>query len=36
MGTQVDRRWVRWGGAGIAGLVVVLNLALVVLTLVAL
>lgn len=32
MGTQVDRTWVRWVGAGVAGLVVVLNLALVWLT----
>ncbi|MCI0157426.1 Nramp family divalent metal transporter [Leifsonia shinshuensis] len=32
MGAQVDRTWVRWVGAGVAGLVVVLNLALVLLT----
>ncbi|WP_426626284.1 Nramp family divalent metal transporter [Leifsonia sp. McL0607] len=36
MGAQADRGWVRCVGAGIAGLVVVLNLALVVLTLIAL
>lgn len=35
MGAQVDRLWVRWAGAGIAGFVVVLNLALVVLTVLA-
>lgn len=35
MGAQADRVWVRWVGAGVAGLVVVLNLALVVLTVIA-
>jgi manganese transport protein len=35
MGAQVDRLWVRAVGGGIAGLVVVLNIALVVLTVIA-
>jgi manganese transport protein len=35
MGAQADRVWVRWVGAGVAGLVIVLNLALVVLTVVS-
>ena len=35
MGTQVDRTWVRWVGAGVAGLVVVLNPARVWLTVLA-